>query len=212
MAVLRTLSECDNVSSLLDFDTTFIDFSEIYLFLAASEADLSQIIRSGQSLSDAHLQYFVAQILRGVRYMHAANILHRDLKPGNLLVNADCALRLCDFGLARAFSDPIEEDEPHQDTTEVGSGGASDPALQDAPQQDPSQTPPASMKHSPQQEISNPLGSPSSPLSAQKRPSHISTSRLEFPGGPLTEYVATRCESFFFPTFDSKASKWICMN
>jgi mitogen-activated protein kinase 1/3 len=34
--------------------------------------------------------------------MHSANILHRDLKPRNLLVNANCDLKICDFGLARA--------------------------------------------------------------------------------------------------------------
>lgn len=33
--------------------------------------------------------------------MHSVNILHRDLKPGNLLINANCDLKICDFGLAR---------------------------------------------------------------------------------------------------------------
>ena len=40
-------------------------------------------------------------MLRGLNYLHSANILHRDLKPGNLLVNANCDLKICDFGLAR---------------------------------------------------------------------------------------------------------------
>lgn len=44
---------------------------------------------------------FVLQLLRGLKYLHSANILHRDLKPGNLLVNANCDLKICDFGLAR---------------------------------------------------------------------------------------------------------------
>jgi len=41
------------------------------------------------------------QILRGLKYTHAANVLHRDLKPSNLLLNASCDLKICDFGLAR---------------------------------------------------------------------------------------------------------------
>jgi len=45
--------------------------------------------------------YFFMQLLRGLKYLHSANILHRDLKPGNLLINANCDLKICDFGLAR---------------------------------------------------------------------------------------------------------------
>jgi serine/threonine protein kinase len=41
------------------------------------------------------------QVLRGLKYVHSANVLHRDLKPSNLLVNANCDLKICDFGLAR---------------------------------------------------------------------------------------------------------------
>ncbi len=61
------------------------------------EADLHQIIRSGQSLTDSHHQYFIYQICRGLKYIHSANVLHRDLKPGNLLVNADCELKVDSF-------------------------------------------------------------------------------------------------------------------
>lgn len=43
------------------------------------EADMHQIIRSQQPLTDAHFQYFLYQILRGLKYIHSANVLHRDL-------------------------------------------------------------------------------------------------------------------------------------
>lgn len=62
---------------------------------------LAPQIRSGQPLTDAHFQSFLYQTLCGLKYIHSANVLHRDLKPGNLLVNADCELKICDFGLAR---------------------------------------------------------------------------------------------------------------
>lgn len=73
------------------------------------ECDLAAIIRSGQPLTDAHFQSFIYQILCGLKYIHSANVLHRDLKPGNLLVNADCELKIADFGLARGFSIDPEE-------------------------------------------------------------------------------------------------------
>ena len=73
------------------------------------ECDLAAIIRSGQPLTYQHHQSFISQILHGLRYIHDANVLHRDLKPGNLLVNADCDLKICDFGLARGFSADPEE-------------------------------------------------------------------------------------------------------
>ena len=51
------------------------------------------------------LQYFLYQILRGLKYIHSANVIHRDLKPSNLLLNANCDLKICDFGLARPTSE-----------------------------------------------------------------------------------------------------------
>lgn len=48
-------------------------------------------------------------MLCGLKYIHSADVLHRDLKPGNLLVNADCELKICDFGLARGFSENPDE-------------------------------------------------------------------------------------------------------
>ena len=66
------------------------------------ETDLAQIIKSNQVLSDEHIQFFLYQILRGLKYVHSCGILHRDLKPRNLLVNSNCDLKICDFGLARA--------------------------------------------------------------------------------------------------------------
>jgi len=99
----------ENITSIIDMDIANTeDYNEIYLGEELMEADLHQIIRSEQPLTDAHYQYFIYQVCRGLKYIHSANVLHRDLKPGNLLVNADCELKICDFGLARGFSDSPE--------------------------------------------------------------------------------------------------------
>jgi mitogen-activated protein kinase 1/3 len=42
-------------------------------------------------------------VLRGLLYIHSANVIHRDLKPSNLLLNKSCDLKICDFGLARGY-------------------------------------------------------------------------------------------------------------
>lgn len=55
-----------------------------YLVQELMEADLHQIIRSQQALTDSHYQYFLYQLCRGLKYIHSANVLHRDLKPGTI--------------------------------------------------------------------------------------------------------------------------------
>ncbi|KAJ6171209.1 hypothetical protein N7470_000276 [Penicillium chermesinum] len=98
-----------NITCLYDMDIPDRTTSTKHIYMRLMECDLAAIIRSGQPLTDAHFQSFIYQILCGLKYIHSANVLHRDLKPGNLLVNADCELKICDFGLARGFSIDPEE-------------------------------------------------------------------------------------------------------
>ena len=79
------------------------------------QSDLHKIIVSNQVLTMDHIKVFTYQILRGLKYLHGASILHRDMKPGNLLVNANCLLKICDFGLAR----PVEYNPSVSMTQEV---------------------------------------------------------------------------------------------
>lgn len=72
------------------------------------DLDLSRVIQSSIELSDLHVQSMMYQILCGVKYIHSANVIHRDLKPGNILINAQGQLKICDFGLARGVLDDTE--------------------------------------------------------------------------------------------------------
>ena len=84
------------------------DWKDVYIVSELMDTDLHYIIHSKQPLTDEHYKYFLYQILRGVHAIHLAHVLHRDLKPGNLLVNKNCDLKICDFGLARPINPEAE--------------------------------------------------------------------------------------------------------
>ncbi|CAN6481930.1 unnamed protein product [Victoria cruziana] len=82
------------------------EFKDIYVVFELMESDLHQVIKANDDLTPEHYRFFLYQLLRGLKYIHSANVFHRDLKPKNILANADCKLKICDFGLARvAFND-----------------------------------------------------------------------------------------------------------
>ncbi|KAL0380860.1 UNVERIFIED_CONTAM: Mitogen-activated protein kinase [Sesamum angustifolium] len=78
------------------------EFKDIYVVFELMETDLHHVIRTNDDLTPGHHQFFLYQLLRALKYIHSANVFHRDLKPKNILANADCKLKICDFGLARA--------------------------------------------------------------------------------------------------------------
>lgn len=64
-----------------------------YIVQCLMETDLYKLLKT-QKLSNDHICYFLYQILRGLKYIHSANVLHRDLKPSNLLLNTTCDLKV----------------------------------------------------------------------------------------------------------------------
>ncbi|XWS48257.1 hypothetical protein CRYUN_Cryun13aG0059100 [Craigia yunnanensis] len=82
------------------------EFRDIYVVFELMESDLHQVIKANDDLTPEHYQFFLYQLLRSLKYIHTANVFHRDLKPKNILANSDCKLKICDFGLARvSFND-----------------------------------------------------------------------------------------------------------
>lgn len=99
----------ENVIFLLDCftpDESVETFESLYLVTHLMGADLHNIIRV-QKLTDDHIQFIIYQILRALKYIHSAGIIHRDLKLANIAVNEDVELRILDFGLARMHSEEM---------------------------------------------------------------------------------------------------------
>lgn len=82
------------------------NMTEIYIIQDLMETDLHKLL-SQQQIGNEHICYFTYQILRGLKYIHSANVIHRDLKPSNLLLNSNCDLKICDFGWSRVFKTNI---------------------------------------------------------------------------------------------------------
>ncbi|CCW66234.1 unnamed protein product [Phytomonas sp. Hart1] len=69
------------------------------------DTDLKQVLRSSQVLTEAHIQFFIYQTLRALHIIHSSGVIHRDITPANILVNTNCDIKICDFGLAKEESD-----------------------------------------------------------------------------------------------------------
>ncbi|OQS01507.1 mitogen-activated protein kinase [Achlya hypogyna] len=103
--------EHKNITRLLDLPPppSRETFEDMYIIAELMETDLHQVIYSMQPMSDDHVKYFLYQILCALHHIHSAGVIHRDMKPSNILLNANCDLKICDFGLARGgFPENIE--------------------------------------------------------------------------------------------------------
>ncbi|KAG5531237.1 hypothetical protein RHGRI_026002 [Rhododendron griersonianum] len=79
------------------------DFKDIYIVFELTECDLHDLIKANDGLTPEHCRFFLYQLLRGFKYIHTANVFHRDLNPRNILTIADCKIKICDF--SHAFVD-----------------------------------------------------------------------------------------------------------
>ena len=110
---------------------------DIYLVFDFMETDLHAVIRAN-ILEEIHKQYIMYQLFKALKYMHSAELLHRDIKvslhhsqsytsslitavtpsrsvclqPSNLLLNSECFVKLADFGLARSVAQLRQEEGP----------------------------------------------------------------------------------------------------
>ncbi|KAH0476457.1 MAG: hypothetical protein KVP17_004690 [Porospora cf. gigantea B] len=111
---ISLLKELDHINIVRLFDVIHRD-NELTLVFEYLDQDLKRLIdtcdgREGRprGLHPTAIRSFMFQLVSGVEYCHHHKVLHRDLKPQNLLINREGYLKLCDFGLARAYGIPVE--------------------------------------------------------------------------------------------------------
>jgi len=105
ISILKLLQH-PNIVRLNDVILTEQKLTLVFEFL---DQDLKKYIDTyGKQGLDAHTtKSFVWQLLQGVSHCHEKYVLHRDLKPQNILINRDGELKIADFGLARSFGIPV---------------------------------------------------------------------------------------------------------
>jgi mitogen-activated protein kinase 1/3 len=106
IAILNRLSH-SNIIAILDIivPSDFEKFDELYIVLEYCDSDFKKLFNNPREpvfLQELHVKTLLYALLVGLKYLHSAGIYHRDLKPANCLVNEDCSVKICDFGLSRA--------------------------------------------------------------------------------------------------------------
>ncbi|KAM9189314.1 serine/threonine-protein kinase 36 isoform 2-T2 [Mergus octosetaceus] len=100
MEVMRGLRHPNIVRMLDSFETD----QEVVVVTEYAEGELFQILEDDGSLPEEQVQAIAAQLVSALYYLHSHRILHRDMKPQNILLGKDGVIKLCDFGFARAMS------------------------------------------------------------------------------------------------------------
>ena len=106
---ISLLKELKHINILRLYDVIHTE-TKLVLVFEYCEQDLKKYMDTRGERGALHpetVRSFMYQLLKGTAYCHSNRVLHRDLKPQNLLINRKGELKLGDFGLARAFGVPV---------------------------------------------------------------------------------------------------------
>ena len=98
--ILRGLKH-ENIIMLLD---SFETQHEFCVVTELAQGELFEILEDDKSLPEAEVRRIAQQLVQSLYYLHSNRIIHRDMKPQNILISANGIIKLCDFGFARAMS------------------------------------------------------------------------------------------------------------
>ncbi|KAJ9447904.1 Serine/threonine-protein kinase TIO [Diplonema papillatum] len=98
--IMTTLNH-ENIIMLLDaFETA----AEFVVVMEYAQGELFEILEDDRCLPEPVVQKIAKQLAKALHYLHSNRIIHRDMKPQNILIGRDGTVKLCDFGFARAMS------------------------------------------------------------------------------------------------------------
>nr|XP_024927877.1 serine/threonine-protein kinase TIO isoform X2 [Ziziphus jujuba var. spinosa] len=98
--ILRKLKH-ENIIEMLD---SFESPQEFCVVTEFAQGELFEILEDDKCLPEEQVQAIAKQLVRALHYLHSNRIIHRDMKPQNILIGAGSIVKLCDFGFARAMS------------------------------------------------------------------------------------------------------------
>mmetsp|Transcript_30629 Transcript_30629/g.47010 ORF Transcript_30629/g.47010 Transcript_30629/m.47010 type:complete len:214 (+) Transcript_30629:415-1056(+) len=89
---------------ILPEDTPLEKATHLFMVMDLMDSDLGRMMKNSRKLDfdNTHLLDILYQCLCSLHFLHSAGLMHRDVKPHNILVDSECNVKLCDFGLARS--------------------------------------------------------------------------------------------------------------
>lgn len=98
------LQICKHPNSFLISPCRASNHMDIYLSFEFMESDLHNVIKRGSILKDIHKRYVMYQLFNATNYIHSGNVIHRDMKPSNVLVDSKCRYVQWSSGSLAQFS------------------------------------------------------------------------------------------------------------
>lgn len=87
--------------NICDFKHFFEDGVNCYIMLElCHNQSMNELLKRRKRLTEPEVLYFMRQIVQGTKYMHSINVIHRDLKLGNLFLDGNMCVKIGDLGLA----------------------------------------------------------------------------------------------------------------
>jgi len=100
ITILRRLNHCNIIAMLDSFETD----GEFCMVTEYAQGELFQVLEDEHSLPEEEIRKIAIQLIQALHVLHSNRIIHRDMKPQNILIGSKQQIKLCDFGFARAIA------------------------------------------------------------------------------------------------------------